>query len=93
LPESRVLLRCAVAFALVAEAQGKGDAAAMRWPELGTRGRAFFVRALARVMDETGLDRDGIAQLARSQAKALRDRGETDQIMPSCLVMLEAARL
>jgi hypothetical protein len=92
-PESRALLRCSAAFALVAEAQGKGDTAALRWPALGTRGREFFVRALARVMDETGLDRAGITRLAMSEAKALHDRGETGRIMPSCLVMLEAAGL
>jgi hypothetical protein len=86
-------LRCAAAFAVVANAQASGDASAQQWPALGTRGREFFVRALAQLMDETGLDRDGIALLAGLEAKALRDSGDTDKIMPSCLLMLEASGL
>lgn len=89
--DSRALLRCSAAFAMVAQWQAMGDAAALRWPALGTRGREFFVRSLAQLMDETGLDRDGIAWLAGVEAKALRDSGETYKIMPSCLLMLEAS--
>jgi hypothetical protein len=89
--DSRALLRCSAAFAMVAQWQATGDASALRWPALGTRGREFFVRSLAQLMDETGLDRDGIAWLAGVEAKALRDSGETYKIMPSCLLMLEAS--
>jgi hypothetical protein len=49
-----------------------GDAGVAQWPALGTRGREFFVRALAQLMDDTGLDRDGIAALAGLEAKALQ---------------------
>ncbi|MFN4020633.1 MAG: hypothetical protein ACK4IC_08965 [Erythrobacter sp.] len=91
--DSRALLRCSAAFAMVAQWQAMGDASALRWPALGTRGREFFVRSLAQLMDETGLDREGIAWLVGVEAKALRDNGETYKIMPSCLVMLEAAGL
>ncbi|MFN3864087.1 MAG: hypothetical protein ACK4RT_07380 [Erythrobacter sp.] len=91
--DSRALLRCAAAFAMVAQWQAAGDAAALRWPALGTRGREFFVRSLAQVMDETGLDREAIAWLAGVEAKALSDSGETYKIMPSCLLMLNAAGL
>jgi len=89
--DSRALLRCSAAFAMVAQWQAMGDASALRWPALGTRGREFFVRSLAQLMDETGLDRDGIALLAGTEAKALRDSGETYKIMPACLMMLEAS--
>jgi hypothetical protein len=89
--DSRALLRCSAAFAMVAQWQAMGDASALRWPALGTRGREFFVRSLAQLMDETGLDRDGIAWLTGVEAKALRDSGETYKIMPSCLLMLEAS--
>jgi hypothetical protein len=89
--ENRALLRCSAAFAMVAQWQTMGDASALRWPALGTRGREFFVRSLAQLMDDTGLDRDGIAWLAGLEAKALRDSGETYKIMPSCLLMLEAS--
>lgn len=89
--ENRALLRCSAAFALVSRRQANGDAAAQRWPALEVRGREFFVRSLAQLMDQTGLDRDGIAWLAAFEAKALADSGETDKVMPSCLLMLEAS--
>jgi hypothetical protein len=89
--EGRALLRCSAAFALVSRRQANGDPAAQRWPALETRGREFFVRSLAQLMDQTGLDRDGIAWLAGIEAKALADSGETDKVMPACLLMLEAS--
>lgn len=89
--ENRALVRCAAAFALVAEGQAKGNAAAKKWPPVEVRGREFFVRALAQLMDATGLDRGGISQLVGAEAQGLWDRGDTDKVMPSCLVMLEAS--
>ena len=91
--ENRALLRCAAAFALVAKGQAQGDPQTTAWPDLSVRGREFFVRAMAQVMDATGRDRDGIAALANAAARGLADRGEVDQIMPSCLLMLEASGL
>jgi hypothetical protein len=91
--ERRALLRCATAFALVARGQAEGDAAAKAWPDLTTRGREFFVRAMAQLMDETGRDRAGIAALAQAEAQVLTTDGEVAKIMPSCLLMLEAAQL
>jgi hypothetical protein len=89
--ENRALVRCAAAFAMVAEGQVKGNAAAKKWPPVEPRGREFFVRALAQLMDATGLDRDGISQLVSAEAQGLWDRGEVDKVMPSCLVMLDAS--
>ena len=89
--ENRALLRCAAAFAVTANAQASGDPAAQQWPELGTRGREFFVRAMAQLMDATGLDRAGIAQLASKEAQALTATGDVAKVMPSCLIMLESA--
>ncbi len=91
--ESRALLRCAAAFALVAQGQAAGDPQAKAWPDLSLRGREFFVRAMAQLMDETGRDRAGIAALANAEAQALTDSDEVAKIMPSCLLMLEAAQL
>lgn len=91
--ENRALLRCAAAFAVTATAQANGDPAAQQWPALGTRGREFFVRALAQLMDATGLDRAGIAQLASKEAQALTATGDVDKVMPSCLIMLESTGL
>jgi hypothetical protein len=89
--ENRALLRCASAFALVANRQAQGEASARQWPDVGTRGREFFVLAMAQLMDATGLDRAGITRLAGDEAKALAASGDTDKIMPSCLLMLEAS--
>ena len=89
--EQRALLRCAAAFALVSNGQASGDEGARQWPELGTRGREFFVRAMAQLMDQTGLDRAGIAALAQTEAKSLQDKDETDRLMPACLLMLDAS--
>lgn len=89
--EDRTLLRCSAAFAIVAHGQSNGDEGALAWPQLGTRAREFFVRALAQLIDRTGLDRDGVAQLAKDEAIGLQERGEVDQVMPACLVMLESS--
>ena len=91
--ENRALLRCAAAFALVAQGQATGDAAAKAWPDLSMRGREFFVRSMAQLMDETGRDRTGIAALVNAEAQALTTSGELHKVMPSCLLMLEAAQL
>lgn len=89
--DDRALLRCAAAFAMVAEGQANGNAAAKKWPPVEARGREFFVRALAQLMDATGLDRGGISQLVSAEAQGLWDRGEVDKVMPACLVMLDAS--
>ena len=91
--DNRALLRCASAFALVARGQAEGDAPAKGWPDLTVRGREFFVRALAQLMDDTGRDRAAIAALATAEAQALAASGDVPRIMPSCLLMLEAAKL
>ena len=89
--EDRALLRCAAAFAILAEGQANGNAAAKKWPPIEARGREFFVRVLAQVMDRTGLDRDGISRLISAEAQDLWDKQEAEKVMPSCLVMLESS--
>ncbi len=89
--ENRALLRCAVAFAIVSGGQTNGDAQALKWPGLGTRGREFFVRAMAQLMDATGRDRAAISALANTEAQTLSANDEVGKIMPSCLLMLEAS--
>ena len=91
--ENRALLRCAAAFALVAQGQVVGDPQAKAWPDLSERGREFFVRSMAQLMDETGRDRAGIAALVNAEAQALTTSGDLHKVMPSCLLMLEAAQL
>ncbi len=88
---SAALLRCSAAFALVSYGQENGDEGAKRWPAIDPRGREFFVRALAQVMDETGLGRDDVAQLAQAEARRLLDQQQVDEVMPACLLMLDAS--
>ena len=75
---------------MVAEGQSNGNAEALAYPQLADTGREFFVRAAAQVMDETGIDRDGISRLLSAEAQALWDQGTLEQIMPPCLTLLEA---
>lgn len=90
-PQNTALVRCAAAFALVAYDQENGGDTVRKWPPIDPRGREFFVRALAQVMDETGMDREAVAGLVEGEARSLLDQGQVDQVMPACLLMLDAS--
>lgn len=82
--EQSTALKCGVAFAMA-------DGAS---PELRTRGREFFVRSAARIMDETGAGRDAIAALVAAQEDELRqDPDRIVAMMPVCLLLLDASGL
>lgn len=89
--QNAALLRCSAAFALVSYGQANGDEAARKWPAIDPRGREFFVRAMAQLMDDTGHEREAIARLAEAEAQRLIDRRLVDEVMPTCLVMLDAS--
>lgn len=94
--ESRTALRCSAAFALVADGQVRADKDALAYPAMNERGREFFVRTSARIMDDTGMDRDAVAAALMAEAQRLWNAGggfagEIDQIMPACLLMLQAS--
>lgn len=89
--ENRTALRCAAAFAIVADGQARGKKDALAYPALDQRGREFFVRSSARVMDDTGMDRAAVAAALQAEAKDLWDKDAIGQIMPSCLLLLEAS--
>lgn len=91
--EQRTALRCSVAFALVAEGQARGDPAMSAYPALGERGREFFVRTSARIMDETGLSRDAVAGLLAAEVEDLRGDGVLDDVVPPCMLLLDASGL
>ncbi len=91
--EQRMLLRCSAAFALVAHGQAIGDPAALAWPAMGTRGREFFVRASARLIDEASLDRAALTAVMVQEAQGLGDGDALTTAMPPCLSALEAAGL
>ena len=84
-------LKCSAAFALGAAMQARGDGS--EWPALNPRGREFFVRASAQVMDETGWSRDLVSLKLQEQAKLLADPGALAAAMPPCLLLLDASGL
>lgn len=97
--DSATALHCSAAFAIVADEQARGIASARAWPELGKRGREFFVQAGARLMDEQKLSR---AQMqARFKAEVEKLQSETmaspdpaaavRAVMVPCLALLDAA--
>lgn len=94
--EQETAVRCGAAFAIVSSEQARGSALAVRWPALGTRGREFFVRTGARLMDETGATRPQVqAHFARS-ATALRADpaalpARLESLRTPCLGLLDLA--
>jgi hypothetical protein len=89
--EQRTGLRCSAAFAIAAQAQARGDAEALSLPPLAQRGREFFVRFSAQLMDDTGMTRDAVAALLTAEAQALGSREELRQVMPACLLLLDTS--
>ena len=57
------------------------------------RGREYFVRALAQLIDEAHLDRDGVVRLVQAEAARLQDSPDLLTGMPACLASLEASKL
>ena len=89
-PQSTAL-RCGVVFALGARMQQDGKPAAAAWPALATRGREYFVRVYARLLDDTGASRDQLVAMSGAEADALKDDGAVAGAMPVCLQLLDAA--
>lgn len=88
--DQRMLVRCSAAFAIIAAEQKDGDAEALRYPDLSQRGREFFVRASAQVMDTAGLDRQQIAAALSAEARQLNESGTVHDVMPVCIGLLPA---
>ena len=88
--QQQTALRCSVALALGAERDRAGTAD-VSWPDLRVRGREFFVRALAQLMDETGATREGLLAFVAPEAAALREPGRLEAAMPACLLLLDAS--
>ena len=90
-PSQAAALRCGVVFAVGARMQADSDPAAADWPPLGERGQEFFVRVMARLIDDTGAGRDTLAAMAAREASALKDRPALAAAMPACLALLDAS--
>lgn len=99
--EQAMLLRCSAAFAIVAGDQARGLPVATAYPPLGTRGKEFFVRASAQLMDDLHISREQVQAMMQQQVDQLQ-RGSNhakdhaayvDQVMQPCLEVLEASGL
>lgn len=88
-------LRCGVVFGAVAAAQDRGDKEALALPPMKERGREFFVRTMAKLMDDKNLDRDQVKALVMGQIEEIvkTDTADVADEMPACMLMLEAAGL
>ena len=84
-------LRCSAGFAMVAAGQAGGEAGSLAFPPLAKRGREYFVRAAARLMDETGATREQLQALMLREATAIRAEGpkSLSALMPPCLMLLD----
>lgn len=91
--QQTMAMRCSIAFALVADWQAAGEAAGEAYPPIEDRGREYFVRTMARLMDETGMDRDQLRVVLDREVGEVQAGGMTDEIMPACLVALDASGL
>ena len=89
--EQTSTIRCAAAFALVADGQARGNEAALAYPPMADRGREFFVRASAHLMDQTGMSRADVAAVLGKEAQDIWGKGVLDTMMPPCLIMLAAS--
>src|SRR6187200_190047 len=70
--EHRMLLRCSAVFAIVAGEQQRGAPAAAVYPPLGSRGREYFARTGARLMDDLKISREQAEASIRSAAEAVQ---------------------
>lgn len=94
--DQETAVRCSAAFAIVASEQARGSVLAAKWPALGTRGREFFVRTGARLMDETGADRPQVQALFARAASGLRGDpaalpARLESLRAPCLSLLDLA--
>lgn len=95
--EQAAAARCAMAFATIGRWQREGDARGSDYPDMAsTGGREFFVRVMAKLMEEAGYTRETIAALAANEV----ERNDTPegttriaQMMPACTMMKSAAGL
>lgn len=88
--------RCGIAFAVVQDWQAKGDPRGAEFPALAeTRGREFFVVAMARLMDSFSLEQADVTRLVQAEvARHGEDGGEAiASMMPACLALMAATTL
>src|SRR5690348_10593356 len=97
--EQRMQLRCSAVFAVVAGEQARGVVSAAAYPPLGERGREYFARTGARLMDDLKIPREQVEASMRTEAAALQKEADQapdraayiDSLMRPCLSALEAS--
>ncbi len=86
-------VRCSAAFGLAVKRQKQGDAAALEWPDLKDRGREFFLRSLERVMAEHDLSQQQVEVMVMRELGDLDRPSRLGEVMPGCLLLLDASGL
>jgi len=92
--EQTTSARCGIAFAVVEGMQKAGHPGANELATLeGSGAREFFVLAMVRLMDETGLDREALEQIVGVEVQRhMAEEGRSAlEMIPSCLLLLEAS--
>lgn len=97
--EQETALRCSALFGIVAFDQARGAPVDPRWPAMAVRGKEFFVRTGARLMDETGIDRAQLQALVQREVVGLQAGGGAaaapgalaGSLREPCLMLLDAA--
>lgn len=90
-PQQQEAVRCSAAFAIVAGLQSAGGG--KQWPPLAQRGKEYFVRVSAQLMDETGLTQEQVGALMKAEAQKLVQDPDFEKVVPPCLTMLNASGL
>lgn len=89
--QQQTSLRCSAAFALVQRDRNTEAATHPDYPEMDVRGKEFFVRSGAQIMDETGINRGQFEDLVYAEIDILAEPGKLAEVMPGCLLLLEAS--
>ena len=91
--EQQTSLRCAVAFASLASAQDMELEWATQYPPIETRGKEFFVRSLAKIMEDERFTRDVVSRLVEQETQRQIEGGPkpAEDMMSACLALLDAS--
>ena len=88
--------RCGIAFAVVEGLQEAGHPGAQDVQEMaGSGAREFFVQAMARLMEDTGLDREAVKRIVDAEVQRhIAEEGKSAiEMMPACLLLKDASGL
>ena len=86
--------RCGLACGFVEGWQESGDPRGENWPDIASSGaREFFVRAMVRLIDAYGLEREDVMRLVQNESKRHEaDNGAAiEAMLPACLALLETS--